>query len=134
LILVIEDDESTRETTARILRLAGHTVLTAADGQEGLSILEHERPSLILCDLRMPTIDGQTFRLLQRQSPVLAAIPFVVMSAAVTVHEDAAELDAAMILVKPVDLDDIIRCAQTYDPRPDRTSAKAGDPMPGTVS
>src|SRR5712691_16387 len=43
LILLIEDDESTRETTARILRLAAHTVLTARDGQDALAILDRAR-------------------------------------------------------------------------------------------
>jgi CheY-like chemotaxis protein len=58
MILVIEDDESTRETTARILRLAGHAVVTAADGSEALAILERERPAVIFCDLTMPIMDG----------------------------------------------------------------------------
>lgn len=38
VILVIEDDESTRDTTARILRLAGHAVRTAANGREALEM------------------------------------------------------------------------------------------------
>jgi CheY-like chemotaxis protein len=115
VILVIEDDEGTRETTARILRLAGHVVVTAADGREALSILESQRPAVIFCDLRMPHVDGWTFRRLQRQSSSLAGIHFVVVSASLSVDEEAEGLDADMTLYKPVDLDDMVRCAQRYD-------------------
>lgn len=115
MILVVEDDESTRETTARILRLAGHTVITAADGREALAILEHERPAVIFCDLVMPNVDGWTFRRIQRESPVLAAIPFVVVSASLNADEEGAALSAATTLRKPVDLDDIVHCARQYD-------------------
>lgn len=119
MILVIEDDASTRETTARILRLAGHVVVTAADGREALSILEGERPAVIFCDLTMPMMDGWTFRRRQRASPMLASIPFVVVSASLHVEDEADELKADMTLHKPVDLDDMVRCAQRYDASPD---------------
>jgi two-component system, chemotaxis family, chemotaxis protein CheY len=123
LILVIEDDDTTRETTARFLRLEGHTVRTAADGEEALMILRHERPSVIFCDLIMPKIDGWAFRRLQQQSPTLASIPFVVVSASLTVDDEAHSLKADMVLHKPVDIDDIVRCAKQYD----RVSRKPGD-------
>ena len=116
MILVIEDDESTRETTARILRLAGHAVVTAADGNEALAILERERPAVIFCDLTMPVMDGWTFRRLQRQSPRLASIPFVVVSASMHFDVEPDALLADMTLHKPVTLDEIVRCAQRYDP------------------
>jgi len=115
VILVIEDDASTRDTTARILRLAGHVVVTAADGREALSILEREGPAVIFCDLTMPMMDGWTFRRRQRASPMLASIPFVVVSASLHVEDEADELKADMTLHKPVDLDDMVRCAQRYD-------------------
>jgi CheY-like chemotaxis protein len=115
VVLVIEDDESTRETTARILRLEGHSVRTAADGQEAFAILEQERPSVIFCDLIMPNVDGWEFRRLQQESPTLASIPFVVVSASLAADDEAQNLAADMVLHKPVDIDDIIRCAQRYD-------------------
>lgn len=124
MILVIEDDESTRETTARVLRLAGHAVVTASDGREALSILEHERPTVIFCDLTMPLMDGWTFRRLQQQSPTLASIPFVVVSASLYSESEADVLDADVTLHKPVHLDDMVRCAQRYDSGPDGTDQR----------
>lgn len=128
MILVIEDDASTRDTTARILRLAGHVVVTAADGREALSILERERPAVIFCDLTMPVMDGWTFRRLQRQSPRLASIPFVVVSASLHLEDEPDALLADMTLHKPVDLDDIVRWAQRYDSGAGATNRQFNEP------
>ena len=115
MILLIEDNDSTRETTARILRLEGHVVVTAVDGMEALALLEQERPALILCDLMMPRLDGWSFRRIQRESPHLADIPFVVVSASLNLDDADDELAPAMTLRKPVDIVDIVNCAKRYD-------------------
>ncbi len=128
MILVIEDNESTRETTARILRLARHAVVTAANGNEALAILERERPAVIFCDLTMPVMDGWTFRRLQRQSPRLASIPFVVVSASLHFEDEPDALLADMTLHKPVDLDDIVRCAHKYDSGAVATNRQFNEP------
>jgi CheY-like chemotaxis protein len=47
VFLLIEDDETTRDTTAAVLRYAGHTVRTAANGHPALAMLESEVPSVI---------------------------------------------------------------------------------------
>jgi CheY-like chemotaxis protein len=90
--------------------------------------LEQERPSVIFCDLIMPNVDGWEFRRLQQESPTLASIPFVVVSASLAADDEAQNLAADMVLHKPVDIDDIIRCAQRYDrgpiPRVERDQAK----------
>ena len=59
-ILVVEDDDSVREFTARALRAAGHTVDTAEDGDCGLSSVRSAAGdySLVLSDIRMPVMDG----------------------------------------------------------------------------
>lgn len=124
MILLIEDDDATRDTTARILRLAGHVVITAADGREALAILERELPAVILCDLNMPGVDGRTFRRLQQASPVIAAIPFVIVSASFDLDEEAAALAADMTLRKPVDVDDLVRCASAFDDPADVMSVR----------
>lgn len=127
MILVIEDDETTRETTARFLRLEGHTVRTAGDGEEALTILQHERPSVIFCDLMMPNMDGWAFRRLQQQVPALASIPFVVVSASLAIDDHARSLNADRVLHKPVDITEVVRCAKEYD-RVTTTSPNDGRP------
>ena len=57
-ILIVEDDQSIRETTAIGLRQAGFTVAEAADGQEGLALFRDWHPDAIVLDVMMPKLDG----------------------------------------------------------------------------
>jgi CheY-like chemotaxis protein len=68
-ILVIEDDDDTRETIQRLLQALGAEVGVAADGLEGLVQLERRRPDAVLCDLGMPIMDGIEFARRMRQNP-----------------------------------------------------------------
>jgi len=57
-ILIIDDEKSIRGTLKEILEYEKHTVDTAEDGIEGLKILEKEKYDIILCDIKMPKMDG----------------------------------------------------------------------------
>ena len=71
-ILVVEDSDDTRESLKDLLQLLGVTVAAARDGREALDMIGEVDPDLVLCDLRMPRMDGYEFmRELQRaDSPV----------------------------------------------------------------
>ncbi|MGD2070862.1 MAG: sigma-54 dependent transcriptional regulator [Gemmatimonadota bacterium] len=60
-ILAIDDDAGLRKSLTLILEDEGHDVRVAGDGEEGLSVAVAERPDLILCDIRMPKLDGLGF-------------------------------------------------------------------------
>ena len=60
-ILVIDDEAGVRRTLSMILEDEGYQVLTASDGQEGLDRALKEEPDMILCDIRMPRLDGLQF-------------------------------------------------------------------------
>ena len=62
-VLIVEDHTPTRMAMSRLIRQAGAEVLTARDGEEGLSYLLTQRFDVLLTDLRMPKMDG--FELLQ---------------------------------------------------------------------
>jgi two-component system NtrC family sensor kinase len=57
-VLVIDDEPDLRTITAAMLRSDGHDVQTAVDGKEGLALIGRNPFDLILCDLRMPAMDG----------------------------------------------------------------------------
>ncbi|HRF78447.1 MAG TPA: response regulator, partial [Flavobacteriales bacterium] len=57
-ILLIEDDADMRENTAEILELANYRVVKAENGRRGVEAARKEMPDLVLCDLRMPGMDG----------------------------------------------------------------------------
>ena len=57
-VLVVEDDEDTREAIGRAVADRGHAWLGAADGVDALQLLESNGIDLVLCDWRMPRMDG----------------------------------------------------------------------------
>ncbi len=76
VILVVDDDETVRTVTRRMLEQAGHTVLVAADGHQALDVYR-QRPGidLVLLDMTMPRMDGEeTFRELRRVDPGVRVI------------------------------------------------------------
>jgi CheY-like chemotaxis protein len=71
-VLVVDDNPGILSGLTRLLQRDGHTVETATDGQAALALLQEGGYDLILCDLLMPELDGQTlYGLLLRQSPAL---------------------------------------------------------------
>src|SRR5436190_356283 len=72
LIIVMEDDASTRMLVASVLKKDGHEVLTAEDGAQGLALLGPHRPDLIISDVQMPGMNG--FQMLAEQKHQLAKL------------------------------------------------------------
>ncbi|MEW5742013.1 MAG: fused response regulator/phosphatase [Myxococcota bacterium] len=102
-ILVIEDDQHVRAALMALLRQMKHRPTGAADGQEGLATLQSGlRFDLVLCDMRMPRLDGVGF--LKGLMAIPHAPPVIVMSGA-GLLEDAVEalrLGAWDYLTKPI--------------------------------
>lgn len=70
-IVVIEDNVQNARMVEKLLKRAGHTVLLAEDGELGLTTVFEEKPDLVLIDLGLPDIDGQTVISLIKQQPTL---------------------------------------------------------------
>jgi len=100
VVIVVEDDEDTRELLQTVLQRRGYRVSTAADGIDALDLLrETETVCFVLLDLFMPRMDG--FGLLHEMSvdPRLAGLPVCLSTSA----PDAAPAGVAC-LPKPIDL------------------------------
>ncbi|MDR6676470.1 two-component system response regulator RssB [Pseudomonas oryzihabitans] len=102
-LLIIDDDEVVRLSLADYLEDSGFTVLQASNGQQGLEIFEREQPDLIICDLRMPQVDG--LMLLRRISELSIDTPVLVLSGAGVMSDvvEALRLGAADYLIKPLE-------------------------------
>lgn len=109
-ILVIEDDLTFRGNTAEILELEGYAVTTAANGKTGLEAIKQNPPDLILCDLRMPEMDGFTLLGHVGQDAMLRRIPFIFFSAKSEKLDVKAGMDAGAddYLIKPFELEDLL--------------------------
>lgn len=79
-ILAIEDDRDTREMYARMLRDEGHDAILAADGVEGLQLLD-PKPDLVILDLALPGMDGYDILRTMKSDPTTSDIPILVVSA-----------------------------------------------------
>jgi CheY-like chemotaxis protein len=80
-ILIVDDEPILRQLFQKVLEHEGHTVMTAANGRDALSVLRERVPDLIMLDLLMPTMDGTTFLRLMRRHADWVDIPVVIMSA-----------------------------------------------------
>jgi CheY-like chemotaxis protein len=106
-VLVVDDDPNLVRLMSKFLKLEGFAPVSAGNGQEALAYLRGGGDaSVILLDLRMPVMDGWTFRREQRGDPVLADIPVVVLSGAF--NERIQELDAAASFHKPVSFPEVV--------------------------
>ncbi|MFP5284599.1 MAG: response regulator transcription factor, partial [Thermoanaerobaculia bacterium] len=85
-VLVVDDSEVTRAILARTLRGAGFEVLEARDGAEGALKALRERPSVVVTDLEMPTMDGFPLLRLLKADPLSSHIPVLIL----TSHGEAA--------------------------------------------
>jgi CheY-like chemotaxis protein len=115
-ILVVEDDETIRDTIVEFLADNGYEARGATNGREALEMLmgSAPRPCLIVLDLMMPIMDGRAFRDEQLRDPNLSDVPVVVISAHRDVPDQAAELNAAAHLKKPLKLSDILKLVRQY--------------------
>lgn len=80
-ILVIDDNTDIRENTAEILELAGYKTITAENGKKGVEAAVKEKPSLIVCDIMMPELDGYGVLHLLRKNPDTQNTPFIFLTA-----------------------------------------------------
>jgi CheY-like chemotaxis protein len=78
VILVIDDEAEMRGTVREALAVSGHTVLEAANGREGLDVVEKQPIDLIILDIVMPKVDGLEFMMQIRKTT--PTIPIIAMS------------------------------------------------------
>ncbi len=101
-VLVIDDDETVRDLMDRFLVKEGFSVITAANGIEGLKRAREAHPAAITLDVMMPDLDGWTVLAALKGDPALADIPVIL----VTIVDERARgfaLGATDYMVKPID-------------------------------
>lgn len=105
-ILLIEDEPQVREMLVDELAERGHSVIEAANGEEGLRILIDAEPDLVLCDRAMPGMSGyDVLERLRGAYPQYDEVPFVFLTALSDPRDKAAveHLRPSAYINKPVD-------------------------------
>lgn len=107
-ILVIDDERAIRNTLKDILSFEGFEVEEAADGAEGLEMIKAKDYNCILCDVKMPKMDG--IEVLEKVKELKPDIPFVVISGHGNIETavDAVKKGAYDFIAKPPDLNRLL--------------------------
>jgi PAS domain S-box-containing protein len=120
-ILLIDDEADILDVTGLLLKDAGYRVLTAANGETGLSVCQKSTPQIVVTDVRMPGIDGikvlEVIKDLYGDTEVIVATAFGEMDLAIK----ALRLDASDFITKPIHSDALMvaleRAKQRYTSR-----------------
>jgi CheY-like chemotaxis protein len=118
-ILLIEDIADNATLVQRVLSSQGYQVTWAANAEEGLAMAEEGAPEMILLDLGLPDIDGQTLVGYLRDMPGLRTVPIIAVSA--WPEESARSMVTAYgcngYISKPIDVRAFIETINAYFPR-----------------
>ena len=114
-ILLVEDNEMNRDMLSRRLTRKGFEVLTAVDGQEGVTLAGTETPDLILLDMSLPVLDGWAAARQLKANERTRGIPII----ALTAHAMAGDREKALKAgcdeydTKPVELPRLLEKIET---------------------
>ena len=117
-VLVIEDNEQNMYLITFILEKAGHEVVQANDGPEGIAMAEHDSPALILLDIQLPQMDGYAVATELKRNPGTADVPIVAVTSYAMVGDRERALEAGCVgyIEKPINPDTFIDEVQQFLP------------------
>jgi CheY-like chemotaxis protein len=108
-VLVVDDNEITREGLGVILAREGYEVVLAANGREALSVLRGVAPpDLVLLDMLMPVFDGWAFLGELRRDAPRRSLPVIVMTSTILTLEWALDHGCQGFLRKPFDGEELL--------------------------
>lgn len=111
LIAVIDDEAAFAKSIAIVLQSRGYRVSVALAAQEGWTMIQREKPHVILCDINMPGTDGVDLHSLVREDRRFDSVPFVFLSGLFTPDEASERSESSRpgtyYLAKPVRGDDL---------------------------
>lgn len=107
-ILIIDDEKVIRATLREILEYEKYTVTEAQDGEEGLAKLQEDEYDLVLCDVKMPKMDG--IEVLEKAKALEKAPQFIMISAhgSIETAVEATKKGAFDFIPKPPDLNRLL--------------------------
>lgn len=119
-VLVVDNSCSNLDVIQQTLEPFGYRIRLASSVKEGMAMAHEEVPNLIISDLHMPDEDGFSFIHRAKADPLLAAVPFAIISSSVFASDDsvhARELGAVRFIARPIEaqalLDEIASCLST---------------------
>lgn len=114
-ILIIEDETDLRESIIDFLEIEGFKCLEAADGIEGIELARRELPDMIICDIKMPGLNGHDVLKELRRDSRTSTIPFIFLTALLDKSDvrKGMDLGADDYLTKPFLTEDLLSAIKT---------------------
>jgi two-component system cell cycle response regulator DivK len=115
-ILYVEDNPDNRMLVRRILMSQDYALLEAKNAFEAISVLQSERPDLILMDINMPDMDGYTLTARIKAMPGFERVPILALTANVMRGDKEKTLEAGCdgYIQKPLDIDQLVREVERF--------------------
>jgi CheY-like chemotaxis protein len=111
LVLIVDDEIDVQRMAAVAVELLGLGVIRAANGDEGLALVQSHKPDVVLTDAFMPKLDGREMCRRIKADPETASIPVVVMTSVYTAsrykYEAFKEFGADDYLSKPLEMEEV---------------------------
>jgi CheY-like chemotaxis protein len=115
-VLVVDDNDDTRQMMRTLLTIKGYRVFEAADGEEAIQIVSSEEPGLVLLDLQLPRMNGLNVIRQLRSRERLTTVPLVVMTGYDKHFDTAVAAGCDDYMVKPIDFDRLGEILDYYVP------------------
>jgi DNA-binding NarL/FixJ family response regulator len=108
-ILIVDDDLGIRTSIGDYLEMAGYSVISAANGQEALPLVDQYQPQLIVTDVIMPQMDGYELVQRVRQRPAFRLLPVIFLTARNQMEERIRgyKVGADLYMPKPFELEEL---------------------------
>jgi DNA-binding response OmpR family regulator len=118
-VLLVDDDPFVRRVVCAFLQRAGHEVIEAGDGEEGLERFDEARPDLVITDILMPRMNGLEMMVEMRRRG--EAVPLIAMSGGGRQGQEsvlllARDLGARQVFAKPLDMLALLSAVVEADP------------------
>jgi DNA-binding response OmpR family regulator len=113
-LLIVEDEANIRRFVAANLSARGYQVTEAGDAEQGLKIMQDQKPSVLILDIRLPGMSGWDLLEEMAANPSMASIPVIVMTASVTNVRfgETSYKNVDSWLVKPVSVHELIHAVK----------------------
>ena len=116
LVLHIEDNPSNRKVVRYIFRLTDYRLLEAESGEDGLSLMETERPDLVLLDMQLPGMSGYEVAARAKADDRYRQIPIIALTSYALSGDDGKALQAGCddYIAKPYTPDVLLECMKRH--------------------
>ena len=115
-ILVIDDEAHIRRVIELKLKTRGYQVITAKDGEEGLHMIEHQKPDAVITDIMMPRLDGKSLSLKTNAFKTIRPFLTVVLTCRISPdeHQWVSNMKDTILLEKPFSPSRLIEYLEEY--------------------